>query len=479
MSDRGKLMRGGVQLLGGHGAMQVIALLRNFCIARLISPEDFGIAATFALTFSILEAVGDLSFDKLLIQDRDGDKPHLQAVLQALTLIRGLVIGAAIFLLAEPIARIFDVPDAEAAYRWLALAPVLKGLAHLDFKRMQRQLHFSTELRLFIAAQVAAFVVAVGLAWIWRDYMAVLWGVIAQAAVQGLGAHLLAERPYRLALRGPEIRKALQFGWPLMLNGIILILAAQGDRALIGAELGMTDLAIYTVAAMLIGALQLPLLRVIGGLTMPWLASVQGEPSLTERYQFTSDGMAMTALFVFLPLALIGNELIGLVFGASYVGPAAVVAWLAFGAALRLLQGAPTTASLAAGDSRNLMLSNMARTTGILAAVLVLKLGGGLVAVAAAMCLGEFLGWVAALLRLKRVLPSGASPAHVSGVVCSGVFVVALVFITALPEAELAVRIIVAGLLTVSATILLLWLSPHLLRLAASLSRSLYRARWG
>lgn len=85
MSNREKMVRGGIQLLGGHAAVQFLSLARNFCIARLVSPEDFGVAATFALTLSMLEAIGDLSFNKLLIQDPEGEDPTLQAVLQSLT----------------------------------------------------------------------------------------------------------------------------------------------------------------------------------------------------------------------------------------------------------------------------------------------------------------------------------------------------------------------------------------------------------
>ena len=457
-------MRGGIQLLGGHGAVQFILLLRNFCIARLISPEEFGVAATFALTLSVLEAISDMSFAKLLIQDRDGDQPRFQAVLQALTLGRGLLMGAAIFAAAEPIARIFGVPEAADAYRWLALAPALKGFAHLDIKRVQRSLNFTAELRLMIVAQLSGLLVAVALAWVLRDYMAVLWGVLAQATVYCMGAHVLAERRYQLALGGDEVAKALRFGWPLMLNGVVVMLAMQGDRALVGARLSMTDLAIYTVASMLVGALQLPMQKITTSLTLPWMAAAQETPFFAKRYGMTADFLTILALLILVPVTLLGAELVTLVFGSEYASPPLLVGLLAFGAALRLVRSGPVVASLAVGDTKNLMLTSIARSVGILAAALALFAGGGLVGVAAGMCLGEFAACAVAMIRLRRVtkVTSGSSLRQFGIVLAAALASLALD--ASLPGDALSTRALLALAVVFASVPVVLWFSPGLLQ---------------
>lgn len=470
MANREKLVKGGVQLLGSQGVVQFLSLARNFCIARLISQEDFGIAATFALTLSMIELIGDFSFDKLLIQDRDGENPTMQAVLQMLTLVRGILIGAAIFAAAGPIADIFDVPEAADAYRWLALAPVLKGFMHLDVRRVQRSLNFSAEIRLQIASQAIAFAVAVGLAWLWRDYMAVLWAVIAQAAVQGPGAHLLARRPYRMALRSAEVIKALRFGWPLMLNGFVLVLATQGDRALIGARLSMVDLAVYTALAMLVSALQLPVLKVTSSLTLPWLAAVQGDPLLARRSALTVSALALMAVLIFVPFVLFGSDAAALVFGPEYRGPATLAGWLAFGAALRVLRGGPVIISLAVGDTKNLMLSNIVRGIGIVLAALALSFGGSLTIVAAAMCAGEFAAYLTAAVRSRKLFESSSVPGLGPLALLTVPFSIALVFEATMPGQTIATRVILSAILTAIPAGLIVCLSPEFLHEALALS---------
>ena len=81
-----KLLSSGVLLVAGHGAGQILGFIRNIVVARLVLPEDFGVAITFAATLSVLEAVAEFGWDKLIIQAADGDDPSLIATVHGLTI---------------------------------------------------------------------------------------------------------------------------------------------------------------------------------------------------------------------------------------------------------------------------------------------------------------------------------------------------------------------------------------------------------
>ena len=57
-----------------------------------------------------------------------------------------------------------------------------------------------------------------------------------------LVTHLLATRPYRLGFLREHAGALSACGLPLALNGLALFLAGQGDRQLIGNQLGVTEL---------------------------------------------------------------------------------------------------------------------------------------------------------------------------------------------------------------------------------------------
>jgi len=51
-------LQGVFLLSGGNMAVSIFSFVRNIIIARLISVEDFGIAATFAMTIMFVELTG-------------------------------------------------------------------------------------------------------------------------------------------------------------------------------------------------------------------------------------------------------------------------------------------------------------------------------------------------------------------------------------------------------------------------------------
>ena len=70
MSLGKRIFQGGVKIGLGQVFSQGCSFLRNVIVARLITPADFGIAATFAMTLSLVEMVSNLAAEKLLVQSR-------------------------------------------------------------------------------------------------------------------------------------------------------------------------------------------------------------------------------------------------------------------------------------------------------------------------------------------------------------------------------------------------------------------------
>src|SRR5581483_8242046 len=128
MSIHRSLFRGGLNLSLSQAFVQGCSFIRNVIVARIISPEDFGIAAVFGMTFLLLEMISNLAADVLLVQAPDGDEAEFQKSAQALHAFRGTMNAVIIFSLAGPISNLFGVPQARWAFRCLALLPLCKAL---------------------------------------------------------------------------------------------------------------------------------------------------------------------------------------------------------------------------------------------------------------------------------------------------------------------------------------------------------------
>ena len=414
MTQNRKIMFGGAQLFAGQIASQVLAFLRNFIVARLLVPEDFGVASTFAVTITALELLSDFSLEKIIVRDRKGDEKQFQATITMLNMLRYLILSAAIFFSAGWIANLFEVPEAKTAYQILAAVPIIRGFVHLDVFRMQREMNFTMEIVAHVGSQFAGLVVASILAYLTRDYTSVLWGVIAQSLVMVVITHIMAGRRYSLAFNREYAIAALIFGWPLMVNGIVLMLSTQADRVLVGAYLGMTDLAQYTIAALLVSVPGSSLYRIVSTLALPWLSKEQdNHGAFQSKYDTLGHVVGLIAVTVFVPIALIGSDVIAFAFGSGYLGNWVLIGWLAVAMAIRFMRCRIVNALLANGNTKDLMLSETARIVGIVLAYFALVMGGGLLEVGICMCIGEIVAYVVCIIRLNA-LKTGPVQTHVS-----------------------------------------------------------------
>lgn len=394
MSRRRFIASAGV-LTTGNIASQVMGFARNAIVARFLPIDDFGVAATFVITLSLLDMLTDLGAERFLIQSKDGDEERFQRSLQLTHFVIGLFKAAVIFLSAGVLAGVFNAPEAGWAFQCLAAVPLVRGLAHLDKNRVQRQMRFGPQTGVDVASQGIALALAFPLAWWLRDYSAVLWLSLTQVAMSVVLSHLIASRPYRWALEPAYLRQALRFGWPLLINGALLAAIMLGDRFLIASEYTKEELAFYSAAAMLVMVPTGIVANVARSLFLPPMSRAQDDPAqFARRATVAIEGLGLIAACAIVGFSLMGAAVAAVVYGGPYAAAGGFVSVLGAAQAIRMLRIAPNIAAMARGDTQNPMWSNVARAAVLPAAVVFalqqrdpmwiafVALGGELVAIA-------------------------------------------------------------------------------------------------
>lgn len=404
MSLRKRILAGFSILAGGQILAQSFALVRNIIIARLISPDDFGIAATFVVTVSLFEMISNLAVDQLLVQASDGNKPRFLATAHVFQALRGLLNAGLIFGLAWPISYLFKVPEALWAFQCLAIVPLVIGFEHLDIKRLHRQLRFKRD----VAAETVSQFILVAAAWpigIWLgNYSAMLVLLIGQVIARTLLSHILASCPYRWALDRKFLYRILSFGWPLLINGLLMFGIFQGDKVIIGSFYSMTDLGMYAVAFTATMVPTMIVIRITGALCLPVLSSVKDvEQSFRRRFKLINQTHALVAITIASALIVGGQGLIDLVFDVKYTSAGLFIGWLAVMQMFRMVRAAPSLAAMARGDTRTMMLSNIVRSGAIIPMLAVAVLGTNIVWIAIFATIGEVAATIFAARRMRML----------------------------------------------------------------------------
>ena len=399
------MLRKALLILSGNAFASLLLLARTLIIARLISVEDFGIAATFALSMAIVEMMSALGLQQQIVQAKDGNDPRLQAGLQGFQVLRGIAAGAVLFLLAGPIARFLNVEHVTWAYQLLALVPVLNALVHFDIYRMNRTMVYLPGILTGVVPAAVSLAIVWPLAVWFGDWRVMLWSIMTQAVLTVLISHLVAERPYRLLFDRQIIAQSFRFGWPLLANGVLLFLVFNGEKLIVGRELGMEPLAIFAMGITLTLTPTLVMAKSMQSFFLPQLSAVHSGAPAGQDFGSLARATVQAGLLVgtvlVVAVLLFGDPLVHLLLGPKYSGLTAVLTGLAVVQALRVFKVGSSIAALACGQTGNAVIANLLRVALLPVAWLVLHQGGGLTEVIWIAIAGEAIGFAVSLLLVR------------------------------------------------------------------------------
>lgn len=388
----------------------LLQLARNLLIARWLPLEDYGIASTLAVVMAVVEMMATFGLQQQIIQAKEGNDPHFQAALQGFQVLRGLIQALVLLVLAGPIARFLTIPEATWAYQVLAVVPLLNALAHFDIHRLSRRMRF----RPMILANTVPAAISLAAVWPlthWPGGWQVMLGVILiHATVTLLLSHLVAERPYRLAFDRAIIAGSLRFGWPLLVNGAMMFLIFNGERLIIGRELGMAELAIFSMGMTLTLTPTLVMAGSQQSFFLPQLSAARAEGVAFQHLaDVTMQANLLMAMTFVAGMALAGGPVVLLLLGEKYAALLPLLTGLALVQAARFLKAACSVIALALGQTGNAMVANLTRVLALPLGWYALIRTGDLQVLIAIALAAEAVGFAVAIgiLRVRGTIGTG------------------------------------------------------------------------
>lgn len=385
------MLRSALLILSGNATASAILMARNLVIAWLIPVADYGIAATLALAMAAVEMVSSFGLQQQIVQAKQGDDPDFQDALQGFQMLRGVGAGLLMLAIAWPMAVFMDTPQAMWGYAALALVPVLNAAQHFDIHRLNRGHRFGPLILTNAVPAALALAVIWPLDAVWGDWRVMLGSILVQAATAAVTSHLVAERRFRLRLDRAVTGGALRFGWPLLINAVLMYLVFHGDKLIVGRLLGIEALAVFSMGVNLTLTPTLVLGKSAQTLFLPGLARAEGAAFQAQAQATVGLHLGAAAAMVWGAMVA-GPAIVGLILGPDYAALAGMITAMTAAQGLRVLKTGPAIVALARGQTGNAMLANAARVASLPVAWIMAQNGGGVWAVLAVAILAEALG---------------------------------------------------------------------------------------
>lgn len=347
-ADEGSAALGGMARAGARGALwqglafalgKAIVLVTTVVLARLLSPEEYGLVALALVLMAYAETVADAGVAQALVY-----LPRTREVARAALLISVVVGGlltAAAILSAPLIAGFFDRPDVAPLVKLLAVSLLATSLAAVPEALLRRELRFRQLTVATVIRAAATGSVTLILAFAGYGAWSLAIGTAAGSASYAVACWLLLREHldwqiWRVSKQ--SLRESLGFGAPAAGSTLLARLIFDVDYLIIGRLLGASALGYYTLAFRLPELLIINVFFVLSTVMFPLYAQVRNDPDrLQAGYLKSVQVQALYGVTAGVGLAVMAPVLVPVLFGGQWADAVLPLVFLALYAAARSL----------------------------------------------------------------------------------------------------------------------------------------------
>ena len=320
---------------------RLIGLVSTVTVARLLTPEDFGIVAIATSYIGIVLGVTELNLSQAIIQFNNPKKSEYDTA-WTLGMMRGVLLSALILASAIPMASFMDEPRLVTLITVLAVSPLILGLENAYFVEFQKEMNFSKLFWAETSSKVLAVVTTISLAFIYRNYWALVGGMLVSNV-----AKITMGYWFRPAIPRPCLAAARRFlGFTVWLSAKAFLsqFNSRFFNFVIGANLGATAVGKFHMSMELSDLIG----EIIGPITR---ATYSAYSKINDDIQRISNSYASaTSVIVALVLpagvglSLVSHDFVFLVLGEQWIG---IAPYLTLFAAMASCVGFVATADAA------------------------------------------------------------------------------------------------------------------------------------
>jgi PST family polysaccharide transporter len=328
----------------------LLGLVSTIVLARLLTPDDFGIVALGAALLSILSSFTDMPVSDALIQHREPTPEHFNTA-WTISAVRSALVSLIFAGAAWPLSKLYDDPRLVGVILALSLSALLGGLGNPRAIMLTKELVFWQQAMLQVVQKLSGLIVAIALALAYRSYWAILVGTLAGQLSGVIVSYTVM--PFRPKLGFKHGRQLLSFSIWLTLGQVVNTINWRLDQLIIGSMLGKGVLGYYAVGE---NVATIPTREVTASLAstlFPAFSQFAGQKSrLASAYQSAQTVITALALPVGVGMALIADPLVRLTMGEKWLPSVFIIQALSSVFAFQTFGSLAQPLAMATGETR-------------------------------------------------------------------------------------------------------------------------------
>lgn len=328
----------GVKWTAASSAITIsLQALQLTVLARLLSPEEFGLMAMVMVVVGFVQAYADAGISAAIIHRQDVTSEQLSS-LYWLNILSGVLAFGIAWLITPLVVLFYREPRLVPLLHMTALTFLIVPFGKQFEILLQKEMRFNWLSKLQIVAIAVGVTTAISLAMLGQGVWALVWGLLSQEAVRTVLLVLVGRRRHRPTFHFArrDLDGYLSFGLYQMGERSINFLAQRTDQLLLGSLLGAQALGYYNFALNL--AIQ-PISKInpiVTRVAFPLFAQVQDDTRrLRQGYLKIVSLLTAVNAPILVGLAAVAPRAVPLIFGEKWIDAVDLVQILACVALLR------------------------------------------------------------------------------------------------------------------------------------------------
>ena len=299
---------------------QGITFVVGIILARLLSPDEYGLIGILTIFISVFNAIVDSGFTNALIRKQNiTDIDYCTAFYT--NLVISIVMAIVLFFCAKPIAVFFGREELVALTQVMSCIVVINALSLVQKARMTKHIDFKTQTKVTLISVIIS-----GIIGIWMAFQGYgVWALVGQQ----ISAKLLNTISFwyfnkwypKIMFSWDSFREMWSFGWKLLVSSLIDTTWKEIYQVVVGKCYSPMTLGLYTRAKHFSQLFSSNLTSIVQRVSYPVLSSIQDDkPRLKQAYQRVIRNTMLPTFVLMLGMAACAKSMILVLIGEKWLG---------------------------------------------------------------------------------------------------------------------------------------------------------------
>ena len=279
-------------------SVQFIQLVIQILIARILTPEDFGIIGMLAIFLAIAQSFIDSGFSNALIRKVDRTEVDNSTVFY-FNIVVGTFFYAILYFTAPLIAQFYNTPILTPITRVISLGIIFNSLSIVQRAILTAKIDFKTQAKASLIAVIISGVVGLYMAHAGYGVWALVWQAVINYGINTIILWILTKWWPLWIFSWNSFKDLFGFGSKLLLSSLLDTIFRDIYTIVIGKAYSSADLGIYTNANRFAQFPSSNLTSIMQRVTYPLLCEFQDE---NERLRYLYRKYLRLSAYVIFPL---------------------------------------------------------------------------------------------------------------------------------------------------------------------------------